>query len=170
MKKFINSNDYNNQRSVLISCTLVMFGADLTIRNQQNQIPFDLCSDNKHEIIFHPCLHIVTCQSCANRMKKCLLCKQKIQIKTKSIVSFNELCIETISSTNDNNTNDSLTLTSLQQQLEEIREQVHCPICMDRLKDMIFLCGHGVCQNCGNRLQEYPICRKQIEKSIILYT
>ncbi|UJR29788.1 hypothetical protein I4U23_017334 [Adineta vaga] len=238
IKKFLKINDYYKKTSVQISCTLIMFGADLTIKNQQNQTPLDLCSDldlsriltqknieynqknkkqtessieclicsdNKREIIFHPCLHIVTCQSCAKRMKKCLLCKENIQTKTKieqcqicskrkativykscnhlivcqecfdlnkscSIceISMNELCVENNEIILSNN--DSLTLTSLQQQLEEIREQVHCPICMDRLKDMIFLCGHGVCQNCGNRLQECPICRKQIEKSIILYT
>ena len=109
--------------------------------------------------------------------KKCLLCRVPID----STVSFDKLCIRnkdniplnpgtrTLSS-NNNVGDDAVTLVRLQQQLQEIREQVHCPICMDRLKNMVFLCGHGVCQNCGDRIQECPICRKQIEKSIILYT
>ena len=96
-----------------------------------------------------------------------------------SNVSLNELCgtddsvsmkfgmTTTVSSESESS---AIALAHLQQQLQEIREQVHCPICMDRLKNMVFLCGHGVCQNCGDRIQECPICRKPIEKSIILYT
>ena len=44
-----------------------------------------------------------------------------------------------------------------------------CPVCMDRLKNMIFLCGHGTCQLCGDRVQECPICRKPVEKRVLLY-
>jgi E3 ubiquitin-protein ligase mind-bomb len=125
---------------------------------------------------------------CAGLMKKCFVCRSLID----SLVSFNELCcgnnenisIKSETSTtpttttttaaativSSNNVSDAVALARLQQQLQDIREQVHCPICMDRLKNMVFLCGHGVCQNCGDRIQECPICRKQIEKSIILYT
>jgi E3 ubiquitin-protein ligase mind-bomb len=112
-------------------------------------------------------------------MKKCFVCRLPIE----SIVPFNELCCgnndnvsikseitTTTTTVPSNNVSDAVALARLQQQLQEIREQVHCPICMDRLKNMVFLCGHGVCQNCGDRVQECPICRKQIEKSIILYT
>ena len=38
----------------------------------------------------------------------------------------------------------------LQQQLVDIKEQTMCPVCLDRLKNMIFLCGHGTCQMCGD--------------------
>ncbi|CAF1166402.1 unnamed protein product [Adineta steineri] len=260
MNLFKNTNDYDKQPSAAIACTLVTYGADLSVRNKQNQIPFDLCpdshlcrilkqkhreyrqehdknqsllqtsssieclicSDNKRDILFQPCSHIVTCHSCANRVKKCLLCKESIQTRIKieqcklcshrqasvmykpcghliacdecsslmkkclicrvpidSIVSFQELCSENntnvpvkseIVTTPTDNVDDTTTVARLQQQLDEIREQVHCPICMDRLKNMVFLCGHGLCQSCGDRVQECPICRKQIEKSIILYT
>lgn len=44
-----------------------------------------------------------------------------------------------------------------------------CPVCLDRLKNMIFLCGHGTCQMCGDRMSECPICRKAVEKRILLY-
>ncbi|XP_041968079.1 E3 ubiquitin-protein ligase MIB1 isoform X2 [Aricia agestis] len=57
----------------------------------------------------------------------------------------------------------------LQQQLQDIKEQTMCPICLDRLKNMIFLCGHGMCQMCGDRIAVCPICRKQVEKRILLY-
>lgn len=47
--------------------------------------------------------------------------------------------------------------------------QTMCPVCLDRLKNMIFLCGHGTCQMCGDRMNECPICRKAVEKRILLY-
>lgn len=117
---------------------------------------------------------------CALITKKCSVCRTLID----STATFDELCSinsttanvstnnrsDANNQTNSNSVSDAVALTRLQQQLQEIREQVHCPICMDRLKNMVFLCGHGVCQSCGDRVQECPICRKQIEKSIILYT
>jgi len=60
-------------------------------------------------------------------------------------------------------------IVKLQQQLQDIRDQTMCPVCMDRLKNMIFLCGHGTCQLCGDRVQECPICRKTVEKRVLLY-
>jgi hypothetical protein len=49
-----------------------------------------VCSDNKRDTMFQPCSHIVTCHSCANRVKKCLLCKENVQtrIKVKTICFF----------------------------------------------------------------------------------
>lgn len=47
--------------------------------------------------------------------------------------------------------------------------QTMCPVCLDRLKNMIFLCGHGTCQMCGDRMSECPICRKAVDKRILLY-
>ncbi len=49
------------------------------------------------------------------------------------------------------------------------RFQTMCPVCLDRLKNMIFLCGHGTCQMCGDRMSECPICRKTVERRILLY-
>ncbi|RZF46047.1 hypothetical protein LSTR_LSTR004760 [Laodelphax striatellus] len=60
-------------------------------------------------------------------------------------------------------------IQKLQQQLQDIKEQTMCPVCLDRLKNMIFLCGHGTCQMCGDRMSECPICRKPVEKRILLY-
>lgn len=57
----------------------------------------------------------------------------------------------------------------LQEQLNDIKEQTMCPVCLDRLKNMIFLCGHGTCQMCGDRMSECPICRKTVERRILLY-
>ncbi len=83
---------------------------------------------------------------CVGLMKKCFACRSPVD----SIVSFKELChgnndntapikSETTTTTttttttiSSNNVNDAVALARLQQQLQEIREQVHCPICMDR--------------------------------------
>lgn len=85
-------------------------------------------------------------------------------------------------------------IQKLQQELQDIKEQVKemfsvhclisfyiapsdtyqwfqtmCPVCLDRLKNMIFMCGHGTCQMCGDQMSECPICRKPVEKRILLY-
>lgn len=57
----------------------------------------------------------------------------------------------------------------LRHQLSELRETYACPVCMDRVKNLVFLCGHGVCQLCGDRLEECPICRTRVERRILLY-
>lgn len=84
----------------------------------------------------------------------------------------------------------------LQQQLQDIKEQVKypaknflflgvsiflqihslfihmqtmCPVCFDRIKNMVFLCGHGTCQMCGDQIDGCPICRKTVEKRILLF-
>ena len=45
MNLFTSTNGYSKKTSVTIACTLVMHGADLSIRNTKNQKPFDLCPD-----------------------------------------------------------------------------------------------------------------------------
>jgi len=194
-----------------------------------------VCSDKKASVLFQPCGHMCACESCAALMKKCVQCRVNIE----QIVPFSTCCGRTVQSevtlgavgNNDiinrpakqNNTsnmvvasgstatpnnitgqsaqgmavapnnaaaaaaiantnpsvnvlNTSTTrdsghgdIVKLQQQLQDIREQTMCPVCMDRLKNMIFLCGHGTCQLCGDRVQECPICRKTVEKRVLLY-
>lgn len=60
-------------------------------------------------------------------------------------------------------------MQKLQQQLHDIKEQTMCPVCFDRIKNMVFLCGHGVCQYCGDQIEGCPICRKTVEKRILLF-
>ena len=45
MNIFSNAHGYDKRASVIIACTLVSHGADLSIRNKKNQTPFDLCPD-----------------------------------------------------------------------------------------------------------------------------
>ena len=67
------------------------------------------------------------------------------------------------------NNNEVKDVEKLKQELADIKEQTLCPVCLDRVKNMIFLCGHGTCQMCGDRVSECPICRKTVERRIQLY-
>ncbi|XP_063713547.1 E3 ubiquitin-protein ligase mib1-like isoform X1 [Symsagittifera roscoffensis] len=60
-------------------------------------------------------------------------------------------------------------VSKLKQQLQDLKEQTMCPICLDKLKNMVFMCGHGYCQLCGDQMEECPICRKKVEKRVLLF-
>lgn len=131
-----------------------------------------VCSDKKASVLFKPCGHMCACEGCANLMKKCVQCRASIE-KT---VPFIVCCggspppePQKVGFMNNGSRDVSRDIQKLQQQLQDIKDQTSCPVCMDRLKNMIFLCGHGACQLCGDRLNECPICRKSVEKRILLY-
>lgn len=42
-----------------------------------------VCSDLKRDTLFGPCGHIATCSLCSPRVKKCLMCKEQVQSRTK---------------------------------------------------------------------------------------
>ncbi|XP_022097091.1 E3 ubiquitin-protein ligase MIB1-like [Acanthaster planci] len=133
-----------------------------------------VCSDKKASVLFQPCSHMCACDGCASLMKKCVQCRCQID----KMIPFIVCCggkAPPVASNNAtqakpqkmNNANSEL--HKLQQQLQDIKEQTVCPVCLDRIKNMIFLCGHGTCQLCGDRMSECPICRKSVEKRILLY-
>lgn len=54
-----------------------------------------VCSDMKRDTLFGPCGHIATCSLCSPRVKKCLICKEQVQSRTKvghgvSVVHFED--------------------------------------------------------------------------------
>jgi hypothetical protein len=54
------------------------------IRNDQEALEECMvCSDLKRDTLFGPCGHIATCSLCSPRVKKCLLCKEHVQSRTK---------------------------------------------------------------------------------------
>lgn len=148
-----------------------------------------VCSDKKSAVLFKPCGHMCACDSCAPIMKKCVMCRAQIELMVPMTVCSGglgticevkpEIEVDPGPSTSDinlqgnvmnNGTRDtSNDIQKLQQQLQDIKEQTMCPVCLDRLKNMIFLCGHGLCQMCGDQMTECPICRKAVEKRILLY-
>uniref|UniRef100_A0A8C8U3P3 RING-type E3 ubiquitin transferase n=1 Tax=Peromyscus maniculatus bairdii TaxID=230844 RepID=A0A8C8U3P3_PERMB len=139
-----------------------------------------VCSDKKAAVLFQPCGHMCACENCASLMKKCVQCRAVVERRVPFIMccggKSSEDPSDDISSGNipvlqkdKDNTNVNADVQKLQQQLQDIKEQTMCPVCLDRLKNMIFLCGHGTCQLCGDRMSECPICRKAIERRILLY-
>uniref|UniRef100_A0A0L8FS13 RING-type domain-containing protein n=2 Tax=Octopus bimaculoides TaxID=37653 RepID=A0A0L8FS13_OCTBM len=191
-----------------------------TIRNDQETLEECMvCSDMKRDTLFGPCVHIATCSLCSPRVKKCLICKEPVQSRTKieecvvcsdkkasilfkpcghmcacdGCAALMKKCVQCrtqiektvpfivccggnpppvpqpVGVMNNGSRDLSRDIQKLQQQLQDIKDQTCCPVCMDRLKNMIFLCGHGTCQMCGDRMAECPICRKAVEKRILLY-
>ncbi|XP_046820136.1 E3 ubiquitin-protein ligase MIB1 isoform X3 [Vespa velutina] len=155
-----------------------------------------VCSDRKANILFRPCGHMCACESCAALMKKCVQCRTQIQhmvplsiccggegtiSEVKADVEEEPVPIPTVNTNTNTSGGEALLMNNgsrdtshsdiqkLQQQLQDIKEQTMCPVCLDRLKNMIFLCGHGTCQMCGDRMSECPICRKAVDKRILLY-
>ncbi|XP_046464606.1 E3 ubiquitin-protein ligase MIB1-like [Daphnia pulex] len=152
-----------------------------------------VCSDKKASVLFRPCGHMCACDGCAALMKKCVQCRSQIDRVIPYVVccglnnqaSLSPGCRSPISAeigrpagispqegpmmNNGCRDNSNTDVQKLQQQLQDIKEQTMCPVCMDRLRNMIFLCGHGTCQMCGDRMSECPICRKAVEKRILLY-
>ncbi|KAK0083730.1 hypothetical protein PV325_008328 [Microctonus aethiopoides] len=150
-----------------------------------------VCSDRKAGVLFRPCGHMCACESCATLMKKCVQCRAQIQhmvplsvccggggtiseVKADAEEEPTPLISNTVPSeailmNNGSRDTSNSDIQKLQQQLQDIKEQTMCPVCLDRLKNMIFLCGHGTCQMCGDRMSECPICRKAVDKRILLY-
>uniref|UniRef100_A0A4W3I2S1 RING-type E3 ubiquitin transferase n=1 Tax=Callorhinchus milii TaxID=7868 RepID=A0A4W3I2S1_CALMI len=139
-----------------------------------------VCSDKKAAVLFQTCGHMCACENCASLMKKCVQCRAVVERRVPFIMccggkgvedSTDELSSGNITpfQRDKDNTNVNADVQKLQQQLQDIKEQTMCPVCLDRLKNMIFLCGHGTCQLCGDRMSECPICRKAIERRILLY-
>uniref|UniRef100_A0A4W6C6J5 RING-type E3 ubiquitin transferase n=1 Tax=Lates calcarifer TaxID=8187 RepID=A0A4W6C6J5_LATCA len=143
-----------------------------------------VCSDKKAAVLFQPCGHMCACENCASLMKKCVQCRAVVERRTPFVLccggkgmedDYKEdlitLFVGNIPALqrDKDNTNVNADVQKLQQQLQDIKEQTMCPVCLDRLKNMIFMCGHGTCQLCGDRMSECPICRKAIERRILLY-
>ncbi|KAK2193984.1 hypothetical protein NP493_4g13005 [Ridgeia piscesae] len=110
-----------------------------------------VCSDKKASVLFQPCGHMCACEGCGALMKKehlglLTLTPAVTLVENTSVFSHPTPAVTLVENTS-----------------------TCCPVCMDRLKNMIFLCGHGTCQMCGDRMHECPICRKGIEKRILLY-
>lgn len=57
----------------------------------------------------------------------------------------------------------------LESKMMKIEEVANCGICLENIKNVIFLCGHGACSECASTLQICHMCRKTITKKINVY-
>lgn len=129
-----------------------------------------VCSDQKASVLFTPCQHMNACSACAALMKRCVQCREIIQKAIPLAVCCGARAPDGLST--QSSPKRELTqqdIGNLKQQLQEIKDQTQCPVCLDKRKNLVFLCGHGTCQLCGDRMHECPICRKPVEKRILLF-
>lgn len=120
-----------------------------------------VCSELSEEnVTLEPCGHKPACEDCASRMKKCLICGLCVQrritkdgriIPAKSRQPSAER------------------MRYLECKIAEIEETHGCSICMERRRNVVFLCGHGTCAKCADTLKTCHMCRKTITKKIPIY-
>lgn len=133
-----------------------------------------VCSDVSASVLFRPCLHMIACDSCSSRMKKCVKCRTPIEASVPYIVCCGGKPSKKRRERNGSNQmmgsfGGQDEISTLQYQLQEMKEKTQCQVCMDRRKNCVFLCGHGTCQLCADKIVECPICRKTVGKKIILF-
>jgi hypothetical protein len=42
-----------------------------------------LCSEQKRDTVFKPCGHVIACEGCGSRIKKCLICRETVSSREK---------------------------------------------------------------------------------------
>lgn len=60
-------------------------------------------------------------------------------------------------------------LKYLESKIQEIEETYSCGICMERTRNVVFLCGHGACVVCAQTLYTCHMCREPIARKINIY-
>lgn len=123
-----------------------------------------LCSEVTDLIFFEPCGHQIVCEECCIRMKKCLNCHQPILRK----ISCQGGILNSNSRTGTINPS-AERLRYLENKFAEIEETYCCSICMERRRNIAFLCGHGACERCADALSTCHMCRTPITQKINLY-
>uniref|UniRef100_A0A4W5KIA0 E3 ubiquitin-protein ligase MIB2 n=1 Tax=Hucho hucho TaxID=62062 RepID=A0A4W5KIA0_9TELE len=111
-----------------------------------------ICSELALLVVFCPCQHIVACEECAHRMKKCIKCQVTITKKIRQ----------------ENSEQHNL-LEQLQSRYRQMEERITCPICIDNHIKLVFQCGHASCIDCSAALKTCPICRQTIRERIQLF-
>lgn len=122
-----------------------------------------MCADVVDFIRFEPCGHLIVCEECSIRMKKCLTCQQPI---ARKLARNGRLVVSTGKTSNNPN---SERLKYLENKFAEIEESYCCSICMERRRNIAFLCGHGACERCADALSNCHMCRTPIKQKINLY-
>ncbi|XP_074640776.1 baculoviral IAP repeat-containing protein 3-like [Tubulanus polymorphus] len=57
------------------------------IRKLKEELMCKICMDNKADIVFLPCGHLVSCRGCAPAMKKCPICRANIRGTVRTFMS-----------------------------------------------------------------------------------
>ncbi|EDW63696.1 E3 ubiquitin-protein ligase MIB2 [Drosophila virilis] len=130
-----------------------------------------VCNEPLQLVRFEPCLHQIACEECSIRMKKCLRCGVAIERRLDAngrLVVGHQLS-STSSPSDQARLPSGDLLRYLENKVQEFEESHFCGICMERKRDVAFLCGHGACSHCAETLRTCHMCRKTILKKINLY-
>lgn len=60
-------------------------------------------------------------------------------------------------------------LRYLETRVAVLEEATICNVCLERRREVVFLCGHGTCAHCAAPLKTCHMCRQVITKKIQLY-
>lgn len=178
-----------------IACYLVEEGSSLSVTNNKGKTPIDLVSrpgdadilktflitdaerSRRREakgpveclvcselctsrVLLEPCGHKVACEDCTTRLKKCFKCHIFI---TKRIAQDGRVVEYKAKQPSVE------CLRYLETKIAEIEEVHCCTICMERRKNVVFLCGHSACDKCSAELITCHMCRRAIVKKINVY-
>lgn len=131
------------------------------IKKERRPVECGLCAEfGEGNTLLEPCGHRVACEDCSARLKKCFKCSTFITRRVAHdgrVVPYRPRhsspeCIR-----------------YLETKIAEIEETHSCSICMERRRNVAFLCGHGACDKCAAPLRSCHMCRKTITKKINLY-
>ncbi|XP_075213933.1 E3 ubiquitin-protein ligase mind bomb 2 [Lycorma delicatula] len=136
---------------------------DEEIPTESRRIPVEcsICSELADgNVLLEPCMHKIACEDCSARMKKCLKCGSVIDRRLTQDGRIVPCKSRQPSAER---------LRYLESKIAEIEEAHCCSICMERKRNVAFLCGHGACDKCSHTLRICHMCRKTITKKINLY-
>ncbi|XP_058819165.1 E3 ubiquitin-protein ligase MIB2 [Topomyia yanbarensis] len=157
--KHISRRQYSDKNSTASPVTVPSSSPPVVSSIPQECI---VCNEQLLLIVFEPCQHQISCEECGLRMKKCLSCglyiERRLTIGGKQL--FNP---------KDTRLPSADRLRYLESKIMEIEETHCCSICMERRRNVAFLCGHGACSKCAETLKICHMCRKTITKKINLY-
>ncbi|KAG5886403.1 hypothetical protein JTB14_030762 [Gonioctena quinquepunctata] len=120
-----------------------------------------VCSELSEENVrLEPCNHKPACEDCSSRMKKCLQCSQ---IVLKRVTKDGRVIPA------KSRQPSAERMRYLECKIAEIEESHACGICMERKRNVVFLCGHSTCSRCADTLKICHMCRKTITKKIPIY-
>ncbi|KAF7267945.1 hypothetical protein GWI33_018888 [Rhynchophorus ferrugineus] len=126
-----------------------------------NPIECLVCSEISDEnVTLEPCGHKPACEDCSARMKKCLVCSEFVQRRVTK--DGRSVPVKSRQPSAER-------LRYLECKIAEIEESHICSICMERKRNVVFLCGHGTCHKCADTLKTCHMCRKTITRKIPIY-
>jgi len=85
-----------------------------------------------------------------------------IKINKNSLSKYEEHLKEQLNEVSD------IKVAKFKNQIEELKNQKLCSICMENPNEIVFVpCGHNcVCHECGEGLRDCPLCRTKITQKV----